>query len=158
MLVRVPLLVYAPGLKARSIAERRSHFDLAPTILELMGVDAPKEFQGRSLVPELRGGVADSREPILCELAEDSHNPPRKAAIQGRLKLIEFERGRRALYDIVADPGETRDLSEAEPAELAAMKEVLEKSFGALGSFAPFGGVKLREGGRANGPLGPSAQ
>jgi choline-sulfatase len=156
VLVRVPLFVHAPGVAARRIAERRSHIDLAPTILELMGVDRPKEFQGRSLVPELHGAAPESREPILCELAEDSHNPPRRAAILGRFKLIEFERGRTALYDIVADPGETRDLSASEPAELATMKGVLQKSFGALGSFAPYGGGKLREGGRANGPERPA--
>jgi choline-sulfatase len=152
VLVRVPLFVHAPGVTARKISERRSHIDLAPTILELMGAPVPKEFQGRSLAPELYGGAPDAREPILCELAEDSHNPPRKAVIQGRLKLIEFERGRTALYDIASDPGETRDLSQSRPADLAAMKAVLERSFGALGSFAPYGGTKLREGGRANGP------
>jgi hypothetical protein len=36
------------------------------------------------------------------------------------------------------------------------MRAVLDKSFGALGSFAPYGGTKLREGGRANGPEGPT--
>jgi arylsulfatase A-like enzyme len=91
----------------------------------------------------------------LCELAEDSHNPPRRAAIQGRFKLIEFERGRTALYDIAADPAEKTDLSPSHPADVAAMKDVLYKSFGALGSFPPHGGAKLREGGRANGPSGP---
>jgi choline-sulfatase len=156
VLVRVPLNIYAPGVSARRIAERRSHIDLAPTILELMGLEVPAEFQGRSLVPELYGGPPEAREPILCELAADSHNPPRRAVIQGSLKLIEFERGRMALYDLAEDPGETRDLSKSRPAELASMKAVLDKSFGALGSFPPYGGTKLREGGRANGPEGPA--
>jgi choline-sulfatase len=155
VLVRVPLLVYAPGVTPRKISERRSHIDLAPTILELMGVPVPAELQGRSLVPELFGGTPDSREPILCELAEDSHNPPRRAVIEGSHKLIEFERGRTELYDLSADPAERNDLAGKRPAELAAMKDTLRKSFGALGSFPPYGGGKLREGGRANGPEGP---
>ena len=35
------------------------------------------------------------------------------------------------------------------------MKRLLEERFGALPSIAPYGGSKLREGGRANGPEGP---
>jgi arylsulfatase A-like enzyme len=155
VLVRVPMLVHAPGVTARPIAERRSHIDLAPTILELMGVAPPANFQGRSLVPELYGAAPESREPILCELPEDSHNPPRRAVIQGPLKLLEFERGRTALYDLSRDPGELVNVAKERPADFAAMKQTLATSFAALGSFAPYGGGKMREGGRADGPEGP---
>jgi arylsulfatase A-like enzyme len=155
VLVRVPLLVYAPGVKVRHIEPRRSHIDLAPTVLELMGVAPPSDFQGRSLVPELYGATPESREPILCELPEDSHNPPRRAVIQGPLKLIEFERGRTALYDLASDPGELVNVAKERPADSTAMKRTLATSFGALGSFAPYGGGKMREGGRADGPEGP---
>jgi choline-sulfatase len=158
VLVRVPLLVYAPGVKVRHIEQRRSHVDLAPTILDLMGVAPPSDFQGRSLVPELYGATPESREPILCELPEDSHNPPRRAVIQGPLKLIEFERGRTALYDLSNDPGELVNVDKSRPDDLAVMKRTLTTSFGALGSFAPFGGGKMREGGRADGPEGPSSE
>ena len=155
VLVRVPLLVFAPGVTARKIDERRSHIDLAPTILELMGFAAPEGFQGRSLVPELYGAAPDGREPILCELSHDSHNPPRRALINGRYKIIEFERGRRELYDLAEDANENVDLANQRPAEFSEMKRLLEERFGALPSVAPFGGTKLREGGRANGPEGP---
>jgi choline-sulfatase len=155
VLVRVPLLVYAPGVKVRHIEQRRSHVDLAPTVLELMGVVPPSDFQGRSLVPELYGATPESREPILCELPEDSHNPPRRAVVQGPLKLIEFERGRTALYDLASDPGELVNVAKERPADFTAMKRTLATSFGALGSFAPYGGGKMREGGRADGPPGP---
>ncbi len=155
VLVRVPMFVFAPGVTKRAIDQRRSHLDLAPTILELMGAPIPRGFQGRSLVPELYGKEPDSREPILCELAHDSHNPPRRAIINGRYKITEFERGRHELYDLTNDPKEARDLSKTEPAEFAAMKRLLDEKFGALPSVAPYGGAKLREGGRADGPEGP---
>jgi arylsulfatase A-like enzyme len=155
VLVRVPMFVFAPGVKKRAIELRRSHLDLAPTVLELMGVPIPQGFQGRSLVPELYGGEPDSREPILCELAHDSHNPPRRALISGRHKIIEFERKRYELYDLAGDPKETRDISKTDPAEFSRMKKLLDEKFGALPSIAPYGGTKLREGGRADGPEGP---
>jgi hypothetical protein len=36
------------------------------------------------------------------------------------------------------------------------MKRLLEEKFGALPSVAPFGGMKLREGGHADGAEGPT--
>jgi arylsulfatase A-like enzyme len=155
VLVRVPMFVFAPGVKKRAIEQRRSHLDLAPTVLELMGVPIPAGFQGRSLIPELYGAEPDSREPILCELAHDSHNPPRRALISGRLKIIEFERKRYELYDLASDPKESRDISKTQPDDFSAMKKLLDEKFGALPSIAPYGGTKLREGGRADGPEGP---
>jgi choline-sulfatase len=155
VLVRVPLFVYAPGAKARRIEERRSHVDLAPTLLELMGAEVPKDFQGRSLVPELYGAPPENREPILCELAHDKHNWPRRALINGRFKIIDFNRGRYELFDLKDDPNETKNLEKSNPDEFSSMKRLLEKQFGALPSVAPFGGMKLREGGHADGSEGP---
>ncbi len=155
VLVRVPLLIYGPGIEARRIDERRSHIDLAPTILELMGVPVPPEFQGSSLAPELYGAAPVSREPILCELAEDTHNPPRRALIDGALKLIDFGRDHFELYDLDADPRELHDLASNHPAELARMKRELLERYERLPTVAPFGGLKLHDGSRANGPRGP---
>jgi arylsulfatase A-like enzyme len=155
VLVRVPLFVYVPGAKPRTIDERRSHVDLAPTILELFGSAVPAGLQGRSLVPELYGAPPDSREPILCELAHDSHNPPRRALVSGRYKIIDFGRERYELFDLEQDPSETNDIAKTRPSEFAAMKKLLGEKFGALPSVAPYGGTKLREGGRATGPEGP---
>ena len=64
MLVRIPLMVRAPGMTPRRIDVPRSAIDLAPTILELTGAPAEASFQGKSLVPELYGkpvlGVVES--------------------------------------------------------------------------------------------------
>ena len=155
VLTHVPLFVYSPGAKPRTIDARRSHIDLAPTMLELMGVPIPQGFQGKSLVPELYGAEPESREPILTELAEDSHNPPRRALISGDWKLISFERGRYELYDLSKDPGETRDLSKTHPKDLERMKAALAERYETLPVIAPYGGGKLREGGKADGPTGP---
>ena len=57
-LVRVPLLVYVPGVKAKRVAVKRSHIDLAPTIMELVGAPLPSDrsLRGTSLVRRCRGG------------------------------------------------------------------------------------------------------
>jgi choline-sulfatase len=158
VLTRVPLFLAGPGIQPRRIEERRSHIDLAPTILELMGAPVPADMHGQSMLPELEGAAPGSREPILTELSEDSHNPPRRAIIAGDWKLIEFERGRHELFNLATDPGETRDLAKSEPAELRRMKALLDAKYQRLPTIAPHGGGKLREGGRANGPQGPADQ
>ncbi|MFO7179440.1 MAG: sulfatase [Pseudomonadota bacterium] len=155
VLTRVPLIVHGGGITPRRIEQRRSHIDLAPTILELMKVPVPDGMQGKSLVPELYGAEPESREPILVELAEDSHNPPRRALISGRYKIIDFGRNRFELYDLEADPGEEKNLAKELPEELARMRALLAEKYATLPTVAPYGGMKLREGGIARGPSGP---
>jgi choline-sulfatase len=93
-LARVPLIVVAPGARARHIPAARTHVDLAPTILDLMGLSPDPGMQGRTLVPEIYGAPAESREPILLELAEDTNNAHRQAILVDPYKLILFETGK----------------------------------------------------------------
>lgn len=156
VLVRIPLIVKLPGGKPRRIDARRSLSDISPTIMELLGEKPLEQFQGKSLVAELRGAEADNREPILVELAEDSHNPPRRAVISGDYKLTVWGKGSKyLLFNLKSDPGELKELSKAEPEKLAEMKKVYEDKFGKIGFVEPYGGMKLKEGGSAKGPTGP---
>ncbi|MEO8900800.1 MAG: sulfatase [Polyangiaceae bacterium] len=157
VLTRVPLMVSGPGITPRRITERRSHIDLAPTILDLMGVPPEPQFMGKSFAPELFGAKPDNREPILSELTEDSHNPPRRAVIQGDYKLIVIKERKFMLFNLTKDPGEEKDLAATEPEKLAEMKAVYTKLYEKMPVVAPYGGVTLKEGGTANGPLGPTA-
>jgi choline-sulfatase len=156
VLVRVPLMISGPDIKPARIEQRRSHIDVPPTVLDLLGVAVPPDFQGKSLVPELHGEAPESREPILVELTEDSHNPPRRALIQGDYKIIDFGHSRFQLYDIKNDPGELRDLASERKEELTRMRALLEKRYETLPAIEPYGGAKLKEGGSARGPVGPS--
>jgi len=157
VLTRVPLIVHAPGAAPSRIDENRSLIDLAPTVLDLEGVhDVPPSFVGRSLVPEVYGiEKPTNREPIVLDLPEDSHNPQVRAIILGNLKLIVYGAVRSELYDLSTDPGELHDLSKTEPGKLAAMKVAFDNAWAKIPVVAPYGGNKLREGGTANGPMGP---
>jgi choline-sulfatase len=155
VLTHVPLLVHGPGIVPRRIEARRSLIDLTPTILELFGGVPPADFAGKSLLAELRGSAPDLREPILTELAEDTHNPPRRALLEGNYKLIDFGRGHAELFDLAADPAESTDVAAKHPNEFEALKRALAERYAAMPVVAPFGGQKLHDGGRANGPRGP---
>lgn len=156
VLTRVPLVVYYPGIEAKVISERRSHVDIAPTILELMGYPIPKDFVGRSLMPELKGAPPDNREPIVLDLPEDKNNPDRHAIVSGDYKLIVKNYGAtHLLFNLKSDPAEENDLAKKEPEKLAEMKVLYEKTWKQIPVIVPFGDIALPSGKKANGPRGP---
>jgi arylsulfatase len=104
--LRVPLVIKAPGQReGRRRQAPVSHLDLLPTLLGLAGVPAA-EMPGTDLL----------REPMPTDpiLVESSDRYPEKfhGARTPRWKYLRRERdGREELYDLAADPAETRDLA-----------------------------------------------
>lgn len=156
VITRVPVLVKAPGAEPRTIDERRSHIDLAPTILDLMGQPVPDWMVGRSMVPEIYGAEPENREPILLDLPADSHNPPRRALIQDDWKITAHGEGwKYLLFNLKDDPGEENDLAKKNPEDFERMKALFKKTWDAIPRIKPYGGNKLKGGGTATGPIGP---
>src|SRR5262249_22562701 len=62
--VHVPFIVVGPGVAAgRRVAENVSLIDLAPTLLDLLGLPPEPRFEGRSLAPLVRPGPGADRGP-----------------------------------------------------------------------------------------------
>ncbi|MCZ8304891.1 arylsulfatase [Novosphingobium sp.] len=134
--LRVPLIVAWPGNPAfqrGAVAPGFAHVtDIAPTLLAMAGTQVPTgHFEGRtvepmrgeSLFPVLTGEaptVHDQDQPLGYELAGNS------ALFKGEYKLVKnlppYGDGAWHLYNIVRDPGETRDLAAMEPDRVAAMQ------------------------------------
>jgi arylsulfatase A-like enzyme len=105
-LVRVPLMILAPGAQARRVDVPRSGIDLAPTIAELYGVTPEPAWEGHSLVPEVYGGPTPERD-VVVDLPMTSDNGRRRAIIHGSEKLICFDNDNYCkLFDLAKDPGE----------------------------------------------------
>ncbi|MCA9594343.1 MAG: sulfatase [Myxococcales bacterium] len=156
--VRVPLIVHVPGAKPRRVKAPHTHLDLAPTIAELMGQPALPSFEGESLVPEIDGAQGKDK-LIALELAADNIQEQRRAIIDGDYKLIRFGSGkgyRHKLFNLKDDPAEKQDLSKQDPDKLEEMIGKLDATFAKIPSVTPFGGMKLKGGGTANGPMKPS--
>ena len=119
-LLRVPLLVRAPGVAPRRVSEAVSLADLAPTVLELMGLAPPASFQGRSLVPLLRGSVLPPA-PIFAEKSVGGDPQRRKVAVRlGMHKLLgrndttaDAKLSRLELFDLAKDAQEQHPLRNA---------------------------------------------
>ena len=126
--VRVPLLVRAPSLKPRRIAQPVSHIDIVPTVMELLGA---KNFglPGRSLVPVLRGETRPENDVFLEWTADnsDSGEGPngRTAVSQDGYKLVLYDSDRSMLFDRNKDPWELSNVY-GKP-EYAAVQSKLRK-------------------------------
>ena len=153
MLTHVPLFFRVPGAAPRHIDEPRSHVDIAPTVLELMGVKAENDFVGKSLVAELFGATPEPR-PVIVDLPADSNNPENRALISGDYKLVVFGNDVRfELYNLKADPDEKENLAKTDAERLAQMKALYTEIWSKLPRVKPYGGNKLTGGGTADGPV-----
>ncbi len=125
--VHVPLIVAGPGVAPARIDARAFVTDIAPTLLERAGVVVPDgervPMSGRSLAPVLGGQAESVRGPDYVIGIEVSGN---SALYRGDYKLVRnlprYGDGQWRLYNIALDPGETRDLSAAEPELFASMQ------------------------------------
>jgi arylsulfatase A-like enzyme len=136
--IRVPLLVRWPGVtKAGATAAAPvSSVDFFPTICEACGVKSDAKVDGVSFVPALKGEPL-RREALYWHYPHYSNQggKPGAAVRAGDYKLVEFyENGRRELFDLKKDPGETRNLIESSPdvaKDLAAKLDAWRKEVGA---------------------------
>ena len=61
-LVRIPLLVYVPGVEPSLYDGMTSVVDVMPTVLDIAGVSSPGNVHGASLLPRMRDSSAAGRE------------------------------------------------------------------------------------------------
>jgi choline-sulfatase len=108
--VRIPLVVRAPGLAPRVVAEPVSLLDVAPTLLELTGVDSNLPVHGESFAGLLDGACEPER-VVLSEYHVEKVRAPCFMARRGRWKYILIHGHGSQLFDVEADPGEWENLA-----------------------------------------------
>ncbi len=127
--IRVPLLIRYPRLiKPGSLCDEMVlNIDIAPTVLELAGLEVPERMHGRSLVPLLRGEAVEWRKDWLYEYFEypGPHSVRKHRGVRTeRWKLIHYyEVNQFELYDLQNDPEERFNL--ADDPKYAGLKERL---------------------------------
>jgi len=140
----VPLIMRFPkahfhGRAGQKVAKLVRSVDIMPTILETLGLGVPPDLDGRSLVSVVD---TDSDLQLTCygESGRAFPGVDPAVALPGiagkermlrdhRFKLVYRHDGRAPryrLFDLEADPGESRDVSTAFPADLARLREELE--------------------------------
>jgi hypothetical protein len=124
--------------------------DLAPTLVAAAGGTPPSSWQGRDLLPALRGAARGVPLPVYARHLADG--PLRAAAVVGDWKLILYDRhapftpvngyvdlfyrqdrarlARVELYDLARDPAERDDLAAAHPEQVRRLSPLIHEHLG----------------------------
>jgi arylsulfatase A-like enzyme len=113
--LKVPLILHPPGGRSTEpaiVEEPISNIDLFPTLLEIMGAEAPPEAEGRSLFRYF----SQARPPANLIFSESPHSRDIGAAahIHGKLKYVSHTNAKIApqlLYHLEDDPAEQENLA-----------------------------------------------
>ncbi len=128
---RVPLVVYAPRMKAggQRSASLAELVDLYPTLVDLAGLKAPHRLEGASLTPVLDRRAHQVKDAAFTVVARNGGRNIGRTVRTDRWRYTEWNEGRSGveLYDHRADPGEYHNVA-ARPewsAEIATLKRTL---------------------------------
>jgi len=116
---QVPLVLWVPGLTNQEITVDAvvGHVDVAPTILDLLGLPPEPRMQGQSLLPlALRQGPWVPR----VVPAEYGRSYSLRSA---NLRYIVDYGGKETLFDTIADPLEKTDVKEQRPMSLRYLRD-----------------------------------
>jgi len=115
--IRVPMLMRCPDLfkGGKVIKEVVANIDMAPTILEAMGLEKPAHMDGKSVIPLLKGKEIQWRDYFLYVYYWEKNFPqsPTVFSLRGdRYKYITYYGLWDAdeLYDLKNDPNEKNNL------------------------------------------------
>jgi arylsulfatase A-like enzyme len=139
--LRVPGIIEWPAV----IKPRVTHYpacvmDLLPTVAEIVGLPASvltQPLDGLSLVPLFSQDVEQRKAPIGFRYQSQSALVGDQYKLVTVDRLADRDRGTCQLYDLVADPQESRDLSQELPDVFASMqRQLLEWNASVDASFA----------------------
>jgi arylsulfatase A-like enzyme len=108
--LRVPLIIRIPQLQSRRVIDRQvSLLDIAPTLLDLAGVSIPREMLGHSLLRLHQEGYY----PAEVAVAESMWPNAYRMAMRSEQYKFMYDNqypDQRLLYDLKADPRESRNI------------------------------------------------
>jgi arylsulfatase A-like enzyme len=128
-LTRIPLVIVDPARRQAGQASRwyASTHDLAPTLLSMLGVPAPKSMTGADMSPLFAGQRLPKREYAVGGYRNSFFIRTRRWTLFGRNNASRFH-----LYDKNRDPGENRNVAHRHPGVVRELYGIVRKRFGRL--------------------------
>lgn len=137
--IRSSLVVWGPGFMTEDVKGTRnktsvfSAIDLVPSLLEFTGTAGTTNanYDGENSLSVILGASNSSRQkPLFYSRPPDRknyygfENLPDLAMREGKWKLLcDYDGSRPELYDLIVDPGETKNLAEMKPDIVQSMVE-----------------------------------
>ena len=114
--IRIPLIIYDPRVtKSSTVEQMVLNIDITKTMMDMAGVAAPKNYQGKSLAPFIGNSNAGlKRDAILIEHLWDNPDIPSSEGIRTeRWKYFRYRliNAPEELYDLKNDPMEKNNLA-----------------------------------------------
>jgi arylsulfatase A-like enzyme len=138
--LRIPLIVFDPRLpenkRGRVVTELVNNMDMAPTFVDMAGVDVPAVYQGASLVPLVEGKtISDWREDTFCEHLFKRYNNWHGVRGNRYKYAVYYDDAYECLYDLEKDPTEFVNLA-ANPEYAAVRKQLAKRLETYLGTYS----------------------
>jgi arylsulfatase A-like enzyme/Flp pilus assembly protein TadD len=134
LIIRLPESPLPENTAARTVTGSVSLVDLMPTVLGAVGLEIPSQVQGRSLLPELRGGRTEDGRSDQADRDRVLYGEtflPRIHFNWSELRGSEntkyhfIDAPRPELYDLAKDPGEVHNLFSEKKAVAGEMRAKL---------------------------------
>jgi arylsulfatase A-like enzyme len=134
----VPLLIRLPFPVERTrIATQVRNIDIAPTLLELAGVPAPRAFEGTSLLPLLCAAPSQPDRVSYAGLGQPMFPDAHARDADSEAEIVEY------LFDRRVDPGENVNLIDLGSREVERMRSLLEQHLAREPADVREGGVRI---------------
>ncbi|MCG3181013.1 MAG: Arylsulfatase [Phycisphaerae bacterium] len=119
----VPLIACVPGVTGKAAVDSThlvSGLDILPTLCDYAGVKVPDACEGRSLRPVIEGRAGAWRDYVVAEVV--AGKAAGRMVRSSRYKYVIYDTGDgpEQLFDLQADPGETKNLA-TDPAAAESM-------------------------------------
>jgi len=127
---RVPCIIKWPGLDSRVYKGLHYQNDIAASILELLGIDVPDFWDGRSIAEPLREKREDPREYLV--VSQNAWSCQRAVRFSNYIMIKTYHTGLKhfpeyMLFDLEHDPHECVNLRDKEPDIIHRALYMLEK-------------------------------
>jgi choline-sulfatase len=136
--LRIAFLMAGPGIPSgKRVKQQVRSIDFLPTVLSLMGGEAPSNVQGVSLVPAFSGS------PVHTEISYEETLFPKLSMGWSELRAIRtsswkyIRAPRPELYDLVNDPHETANVIQQHRPEAEKLEAQLRHIVSPAGGDAP---------------------
>jgi len=121
---------HGPGVNPVAWTYPTTHVDLAPTILNALGIEIPEAWTGSPI------GLHDHSRPIFAATAPKEADIQQSVLHENRRLLYRWD-GDKKLYDIAVDPNETNNLYNANSDSVQELWGYLEEEVNRLVALFP---------------------
>ena len=123
-LLKVPLVIKAPGVSGTRVSAQASLLDITPTIIEALGIEHAGVYDGVSLLSAAKGEAGGDKDLLDRDLAfgRPLYGTERWGVLTRDNMKWTTNEGREALYDLTKNPGEDNksNLVRNQPPEMSA--------------------------------------